>query len=155
MRARIPMVTIDEQRTLQRENAEADAKFWDTFQDLNADNAEGQKELAAIATRTAASAEANAKDAAEKAAAARNRIDRLEKGETLTGGLGKSKVLTRKDFIKAGFTESEMRHCKDVAEFCDLLGKDALKWLSREAVKAGDRWGRAAVRKILRQGDRQ
>jgi hypothetical protein len=26
--ARIPMVTVDEQRELQRQNAEADAKFW-------------------------------------------------------------------------------------------------------------------------------
>ena len=147
--ARIPMVTMDEQRTLQRENAEADKKFWETFEGLA--DAEGHKELAEVAARAAADVEARAKDAAGKAVAATNRIDRLDKGEPLTGGLGKPKVLTKQDFMKAGFTESDLRHCGDVAELCDLLGERALKWLSEGVVKATDRWRRATVRRMVRR----
>jgi hypothetical protein len=143
------MVTVEEQRSLQREKAEADAGFWSTLQDLNANTAADHKEHAALATRAAAEAEARAKDAAEKAAAAKTRIDRLNKGETLTGGLGKPRVLTREDLIKAGFTESDLRHCENIAEFAALLGKDALRWLAGESVKASERWSRATVRKIL------
>lgn len=44
--ARIPMVTIDEQCALQRENAEADEKFWSGLQDMNAEQAEGHKDIA-------------------------------------------------------------------------------------------------------------
>jgi len=51
--ARIPMVTIDEQRVLQRENAEADERFWAALQDMNASTAEGQRGLAANASRKA------------------------------------------------------------------------------------------------------
>jgi hypothetical protein len=144
------MVAIEEQRTLQRENAEADAKYWGTFQGLHSDTAVGQKELAALAARTAAEGEARAKEAAERVAAAKSRVDRLDKGETLTGGLGKPKELTRKDFIEAGFTETELRHMENIAEFSRLLGEDALKWLARERCKATERWSRATVRRILR-----
>jgi hypothetical protein len=127
--ARIPMVTIDEMHALQRENAEADVEVWQTFEDLA--DAEGQKELAAIAARKAADAEARAKGAAEKAAEARERIARLDRGETLTGGLGKPLQLTRQDFIKAAFTESDLRHMRALGEFCELWGdrKDGLEWL--------------------------
>ena len=40
---RIPMVTVDEIRALQRENSESDEKFWAGFQNMNADFAAGQK----------------------------------------------------------------------------------------------------------------
>jgi hypothetical protein len=40
--ARIPMVTIDEQRALQRENAEADERLWADLQCMNAEQAEGR-----------------------------------------------------------------------------------------------------------------
>jgi hypothetical protein len=78
--ARIPMVTVDEQRALQRENAEADARIWTSLQDMNAEMAKGQREVAAMASKAAAGAEAGAVEAAEKAAIARNRLDRLAKG---------------------------------------------------------------------------
>ena len=40
--ARIPMVTIDELRTLQRENAQADEKFCAGLRGMNTELAEGQ-----------------------------------------------------------------------------------------------------------------
>jgi hypothetical protein len=45
--ARIPIVTPDEQRALQRENFEADEKFWTNLHDLHAGTVEDKKGLAA------------------------------------------------------------------------------------------------------------
>jgi hypothetical protein len=88
--ARIPMVTIDEQRALQRDNAEADEKFWTCLQGMNAGLAEGHREIAAKSTSIATNAEKGAAEAATKAAAAKERLDRLEKGADVQGGLGKT-----------------------------------------------------------------
>jgi hypothetical protein len=49
--ARTVMVVVDVQRALQRENAEADEKFWATFRGKHAATAEGHGELAATASR--------------------------------------------------------------------------------------------------------
>jgi hypothetical protein len=54
----VPMVTVDEQRVLQLENAKADAAFWQGRHDTQAGTVKGQKELAATV------AEAIAHDAA-------------------------------------------------------------------------------------------
>lgn len=43
--ARIPMVTADEQRTLQLENAKADAQTWDTFSRKRADEESEQQTI--------------------------------------------------------------------------------------------------------------
>jgi hypothetical protein len=44
--ARIPMVTLDEQRALQLRNAEADERFWTQLRDMHAGTVEEHKELA-------------------------------------------------------------------------------------------------------------
>jgi hypothetical protein len=50
--ARIPMVTADEQRALQLENAEADGRFWSSLHDMHAGTVEDRKGLAAtVATK--------------------------------------------------------------------------------------------------------
>jgi hypothetical protein len=112
--ARIPMVTIDELRTLQRENSEADEKFWAGLQGMKAELAEGHKEVAAKSARLAADAEAGA--AAEKASIAKDRIERLAKGEDVSGGLGKP--MTLKDYEKvfrdAGWTAADIRFSKEL-----------------------------------------
>ena len=100
--ARIPMVTIDEQRALQRENAEAVEKFWAGLQSMSAEMATGQRGLAALASQKAADSEAMAKDAAEKATAAKDRLDGLAKGEDVAGGLGKRKISKRLSWMRAG-----------------------------------------------------
>ena len=41
LHARIPMVTPDEQRAIQEENAKDDERFWDTMRDVNASAIEG------------------------------------------------------------------------------------------------------------------
>jgi hypothetical protein len=103
---RIPMVTIDELRTLQRENSEADEKFWAGLQGMNAELAEGHKKVAAKSARLAADAEAGAAAAAEKASVAKDWIERLAKGEDVSGGLGQP--MTRKALLKAaGISEGD------------------------------------------------
>ena len=109
------MVTIDELRALQRENSEADEKFWAGLQGMNTELAEGHKELAAKSARIAADAESRAADAAMRAAVAKDRIERLAKGEDVSGGLGKP--MTRKDYERilkdAGLTDDDIRFMRE------------------------------------------
>jgi hypothetical protein len=113
--ARIPKVTDDDIRTVQRENAEAEERFWGRFHDMNADMAEGEKGLAALASRKAADAEALAKNAAEKTAVAKDRLDRLARGEDVKGGLGKP--MTWEDCERilkdAGQTDDDIRFMRE------------------------------------------
>ena len=131
------MVTTDEQRALQREKAEADAKVWAGLHDKSAEMATGQRGIAALASGKAAELEALAKDAAEKAAAAKDRLDRLAKGEDVTGGLGKpvdfEKVLT-----DAGWCRDDINFSAELARLCqgreDLFNafvEDSLKLRER------------------------
>jgi len=91
------------------------------------DRATAEKELAEGASRTAADAETRAQDAAKNAAPAKERIARLNNGEALTGGLGTPRELTRQDLIKAGFTASNLQHCTNLNEHCNLLGDDVVQ----------------------------
>ena len=87
--ARIPMVTPDEQRALQLENAKADAGQWDRLHGIHAATAEDHKGLAATVASTIAKAEGHAAEAASNAKAARGRVERIERGENVEGGRGK------------------------------------------------------------------
>jgi hypothetical protein len=154
LRARIPPVTDNEIRTVQRENAEADEKFWSGLQGMNAEMAEGNKALAAEASRKAADAEAQAKAAAEKAAVAKDRIERLAKGEDVKGGLGKP--MTWEDCEKilkdAGQTDDDIRFMREFrlteVEF-DAFVKQSCELHHRR--EKSDRW--KVLRKIRRQSN--
>jgi hypothetical protein len=144
--ARIPMVTIDELRALQRENSEADEKFWAGLQGMNTELAEGHKELAAKSARIAADAESRAADAAMRAAVAKDRIERLAKGETVSGGLGKP--MTRQDLLKAaGISESQARHL----ERAHSLDADAFEEFVQAGIEGLHRGAKSAERKFLRK----
>jgi hypothetical protein len=111
--ARIPMPTADEQRQLQRENAESDERFWSGRRDHCVATAADLKGLAATTEHAIAENEAGAADASTKAAAARDRVERIDRGEDVQGGLGKP--LTREDMerilLKAGLSRADIRHC--------------------------------------------
>jgi len=144
--ARIPMVTIDELRALQRENSEADEKFWAGLQGMNRELAEGHKEVAAKSARIAADAESRAADAAAKASVAKDRIERLAKGEDVSGGLGKP--MTRKALLKAaGVSESFMRHCERVGSLGDVLFEEFVQ----AGIEGMHRGSKSAERKFLRR----
>ena len=100
--AKIPMVTPDEMRTLQRENAEADKKFWTGLHGMEAEQAEGHRDLATKSARIAADAEKRAAEAAGKAATAKDRLDKLAKGEEVSGGLGKPMTRERMEGVPKG-----------------------------------------------------
>jgi hypothetical protein len=110
--ARIPMVTADEQRSLQLENARHDADFYDGLADMHGDLATGQKEMAAIAERKAAEAEAARVKCAAQADEAKGRIAKIERGETVEGGLGRP--WNYADSVRilkaAGWTQADIKH---------------------------------------------
>ena len=138
--------TIDDMRAVQRENAEADEKLWSGLQGMNAEQAEGHKEVAAKSARIAADAESRAADAAAKASVAKDRIERLAKGEDVSGGLGKP--MTRKDLLKAaGISESQARHAQRVHS----LDTATFKEFVQAGIEGMHRGSKSAERKFLRK----
>jgi hypothetical protein len=145
--AKIPMVMLDEQRGLQLRNAESDEQFWTSMRGMAEDNLAGHQEIADLAERSITDAKPVIKDAGAKAATARNRIDRLKKGEAVSGGLGKPR--TREEFIALlGLSASEARHMMEVADLSNLMGFD--KMLD-EIKKSKERAERATVSRLLRK----
>jgi hypothetical protein len=112
--ARIPMVTIEEIRAAQLENAQADERFWSRLNEMHESTAAGYTALRATADKEIADAQAGATQAKERAAVAKDRIDRLKKGDAVGGGL--SKPMTLEDMAKMiGWTASDQRHANRLA----------------------------------------
>ena len=84
--ARIPMVTLDEQRALQLRNAEADERFWSSLHDMHAGTVEDHKGLAASVERKVVEGQAEMAKAATHRDTAKERRERLERGEDVPGG---------------------------------------------------------------------
>lgn len=111
---RIPRPTPDDQRAVQLESAKADAHFWATISDAEADQITSLKGIAASAARRAAKRERAASDAADRARQAAERLARVERGEDV-GSIGKP--MARADLIKAlGLKPAGLRDCIRVAE---------------------------------------
>ena len=147
---RIPMVTLDEQHDLKLQNAESDQQFWAGLRDMNQATAEGQRGLAAAAGGAAAGCEAEAAKADANAAVAKERVERLKKGEDVPGGLGRP--FTREDCERilrdAGFTTSDFRNLEIVHEVSELGGFEEML---KETHKMVERAERAASRAVLRR----
>ena len=84
---RIPMVTPDEQAAIQLVNAEAEANLWNTLGDMHRERIEENKRLVATVNEEIAASEAATRNAEANAARAKDRIERLKRGEPVTGGL--------------------------------------------------------------------
>jgi pyruvate/2-oxoglutarate dehydrogenase complex dihydrolipoamide acyltransferase (E2) component len=140
LHARIPMVTPDEQRALQLENAKADERFWTGHREFSESLVESHKAIAATAERAAATAQASAADGAAKAAAARDRVERIERGEDVEGGLGKP--LSYEDALRimreAGMDNSDIRHMHRVGEIVELGGEE--EYREESARRAGSQF---------------
>jgi hypothetical protein len=144
------VVTPDEQRALQLENAKADAKLWSSLQSMHASTVEDHKALATTVTDTMAQNEAAAAEAASNAMAAQNRIERIERGENVEGGLGRP--MTHKKWIAlTGFTPSDLRRVELVGALNDVEFEEFIRGLRREMNRASDRISIATARKILRR----
>jgi hypothetical protein len=120
---RIPMVSIPEQRSLQRENAEEDVRFWDTMEEMHAEQAEGHNELADMAGNRAKDHAAEATKAREAAAKAKERLVLLERGEAVSGGVSRADVGAL--LKSAGWTAADIKHALVLAELERLGLADA------------------------------
>jgi hypothetical protein len=147
---RIPMVTPEEQRGLQLENAEADEKLWSSLQDISQEAVSGHKEAVTTAEQAIISGEAEVAKATANVVAAKDRVDRIKRGENVQGGLGKP--WTREDFerelIKAGFTKSQLRRSVLLAELNEI---GSLEEFQEEMHKARERAMTTTARRVLRK----
>jgi hypothetical protein len=89
---------------------------------------EDHKQLVATAQRAVTEAEARKADAAAKIATAKDRIERIKRGEDVDGGLGKP--LAQKDVFRilreAGWTMSTLRHMKLFNVAADFVGLETV-----------------------------
>jgi hypothetical protein len=109
--ARVPMPTIDEQREVKLENAKADERVWSALQDINEEQAQGQEQLSASAAAAAAKGRETAAAVQAQAAEASERVQRIERGDAVRGGLGKPvdfETVTR----EAGLTKDQLRRLR-------------------------------------------
>jgi hypothetical protein len=148
---RIPMPTVAEHRALQLENARIDARFWENMRDMHASTAAEYKEMIGAIERTSAKGEKAAADAGERAAAAKDRIARIEKGETVSGGLGRPR--TRKELIAPGWNPSDDRHVLRLAALDDFPGafEEFLARCGDEGLKRQRLFEKRTSTAILRQ----
>jgi hypothetical protein len=153
--AKVPMVTADEQRALQLENAKADAQFWDNMTGLHASTVEDHKGLVAVAERKIASREAERATAAEHAAKARDRVARIERGEDVQGGLGEPPLTyqrMRRILRDTGMTNSDIDHAELLHEVAKAMGDDeVISTMVDAALKASGRAEKAALRRLARR----
>jgi hypothetical protein len=154
--ARIPMVTADEQVALQTENAERDARFWSHMGDTLAERIKGHEQLAAKAADAITNGRTAVTDATARAEAAQDRVERLRKGVSLSGGLGKS--MTHADvaaFLKtAGWTVADMREAEQLAALGDDVFEEYLTEFNGRREASERRTSYAAQRTILRRHGR-
>jgi hypothetical protein len=113
--ARVPMVTVDEQRALQLENAKLDARQWSAVGDLVAgSDVAGRKKLIEHHEAVIAAAEPVVAIASEHVQAAEGRVAAIERGEHVAGDL------TPRDFLalckQLGITKADLRHYRFLNE---------------------------------------
>jgi hypothetical protein len=151
--ARIPMVTPEEQRSLQEENAKADEQFWSGLRDMHAENVEGHKGLIATAERAIATGQAGIAEADAKTTAAKERLDRLARGETVAGGFGKPIAI--EEVLKAdGWTASDLHRVRLTHAISEAGGfEDLLSEIGRRSELAENSARRAVAARlgIIRQ----
>jgi hypothetical protein len=116
---------------------------------MHAGMVEDHKGLAATAERKIAEGQAEMAKVAAGRDAAKERRERLERGEDVPGGLGKP--LTREDAERilrdAGWSKSDIRQCVEMAG----LPESAFKAMVQDAIEAQEKAAKAATRAALRR----
>ena len=120
------------------------------MQDLNAASVEEHKSLIASAEAKLKGHESAAADAGEKLETAKDRLQRLQRGESVSGGLGK-KFDVVAAMKAAGITPGELRRMRlygslTKTEFESLLEPTRMKRRLEAADKAFDREARRIIR---------
>jgi hypothetical protein len=111
---RVPMVTPQEQQSVQLRNAQSDSGFWQGLGAMNQSSADALKKIVEKSQRRIASFETGAADAKDKSRAAEDRAARIERGEDVPGGLGKQ--VTAEDMerwlLEDGWTKTDIKNMK-------------------------------------------
>jgi hypothetical protein len=153
--ARIPMPTIDDIRSVQLENAETDERVWGGLAEMQTERAEGSEKLAASAQHAAAESREQAKKASSKAAEAKDRVERLKRGEAVASRIGRP-VDIEQIFREAGWTKADIEHARmtntisRLGGFEQLLDETNKRYRSAEASAT-----RAVLKRVVIQGLRE
>ena len=146
--ARIPFLTPDDLRAVQEENAKDDERIWGGIRDLNASGVEQHKILIASAEKKIAGYTAGSAQAAERADAAKDRLARIDRGETVPGGLVKrldfEKLMREAGIAPALLKRAELLGSLTAEEFESFLKKNHVGFEAMD--KAMDREARQILR---------
>jgi hypothetical protein len=142
------MVTPDEQRAIQEENAKDDERFWEMMRDMNAAAAEDHRVASAAAEAKKAKHEGAAAEAGERLEATKARLAALERGESIAGGLRK-KLDMAAAARAAGLTAKAIRRARLYASLTPVEFETALD--RAKTVEAADRAMTREVRRVLRK----
>ena len=143
VQARIPTVTAEE-ALHEIALAEREREVWDMVTELLAERATATAELASEASATSAAARASAGDAFLRSCAARERIERLRRGEAVPPG---EELDVERILCAAGWTQADMDHAMTVV----ALPAEATEDLIAAGRKASTCAERARARGLLRQ----
>ena len=149
LHARIPMVTPDEQRTVQEENAKGDERFWEAMRDMGTARVEEHKALIAQAEARIAEHAPRAAEAGERAQAAKDRLERIRRRQSVPGGLGKPFDAERA-LKAAGFAERDLRRMRLLASLTEAEMEQVSAKTRAEVVGAADRAIEREARRIIR-----
>jgi hypothetical protein len=149
LHAHIPMVTAEEQRAVQGENAMRDERFWDTMLDIGTAGVEEHKKLIAVADKKIAGYAAGAAEAAERLQAAKDRLERLDRGESVSGGLGKP-IDVEQALRKAGWTTKDVTQALLLASLTEEEMVQLNATATKEMLDANNRATTREARRLLR-----
>jgi hypothetical protein len=120
------------------------------IRDINASSADGRKVLIASAEAKKAEHERAAADAAEKVEAARERLAKIARGESVPGGLGKKLDIVA--LLKAaGWTPAMFRHARLLANLTEAELKVMLGRSHPKGHDATDKIVEREARRIIRE----
>jgi hypothetical protein len=143
--ARVPMPALDEQRGVQHRNAESEVDFWSRVASMNREQAAGHRDLAANYAHAAANFQRAADQADAKAAATKDRAERIARGEDEAGGLSKPMDWYRWLREEVGLSKKQIEHMMVLAQF----SKEELNNILPEAIELGLRTKDRAMRKFF------
>jgi hypothetical protein len=86
---RVPIVTPDDQQSVQLRNAESEETFWANMREMGEQQIAGYEKLIAGIQHRIANLKAANETAAGLAGSARERIEKIRRGESVEGGLGR------------------------------------------------------------------
>ena len=119
------------------------------MRDMGIASVEEHRALIARAETKIAEQAPKAAEAGERAQAAKDRLERIRRGESVPGGLGKP-FDVRAALKAAGFTERDHRRCELLASLTEAEMKPASAKAGAEVVDAADRAIEREVRRIIR-----